>query len=473
MKTRNRQGVSIRQLNIPLIGGYLLISLLLFMMFFGTVRRNAILDRLLFEQEFARVLSMSRIMPMLEGQASLEEINEMSPLEIYGAALYDHEGEVLFGMGDIPPSLMPLEETDTKYQRQNSGSTIIYMRTFTDAPRPPQYLDPFPSLRSRPSDTGEQNGNGGASEDSDRSTPPGFNREGRRQILPATVYLSASMPRSAPGASRIWMLYAILEIILAVLLAALGRMYIKNREYREQIEEQRHLVHLGEAARTLTHEIKNPLSAIGLRMSILKKTTGENTREDLNIIQEEVDRLNDLSSRIREFLKNPAGNPGTIHLQDYLPELIKRMPEHTSFEDNLPEDTACIVSIDESRLRSILENLILNAHEANRSGDNEDMPVKILLEQGKRNYVLRVQDRGNGIDRENRERIFDPFFTTKTRGSGIGLSIARQFAQAAGGSLEYHPRDGGGSEFILTLPSSSREAGSLRKHKGRNVVEQE
>jgi two-component system sensor histidine kinase HydH len=420
------------QIYLSLAGGFLLLSLLLFFVFFGAERRNALLDRLLFEQEIGRILSITRIMPLIEGEISLEDISRIAPIEILGVGLYDGDGNPLFGMGSFPPRQMPLTDGEVSLSRQGGGSTLIYVRSFLSDGRPPRDPGRFPGLREETREIQDA-----------VIGEPGIAGD----TMPATVYLMTRVEEPGFGAKSLWLIYVVLESALAALFVLFGRMYVNNSRYRQQLESQRQLVHLGEAARTLTHEIKNPLSAIGLRLSILKKTVGDDSREDLDIIQEELDRLNELSSRIREFLKNPAGSPETVDLRTYLPELCKRMPGTTAIDIRVPAGQSCDILMDSGRLRSVVENLIVNAHEAAEGGT-----VELVLELHKRELRLSVLDRGRGVEAENVGRIFDPFFTTKTRGSGIGLSIARQFARAAGGDLLYAPREGGGSEFRLTVP---------------------
>lgn len=61
-------------------------------------------------------------------------------------------------------------------------------------------------------------------------------------------------------------------------------------------------------------------------------------------------------------------------------------------------------------------------------------------------------DRGDGLPKETKDKIFDPFFTTKIYGSGIGLSISREFVDAVGGTLKLYDRDGGGTVAEVVLP---------------------
>ena len=87
---------------------------------------------------------------------------------------------------------------------------------------------------------------------------------------------------------------------------------------------------------------------------------------------------------------------------------------------------------DRERLRSVLDNLVLNAIESTV----DSAAVEVIAEVSARYVTVRILDRGAGIADSERERVFDPFFTTKPKGSGIGLAICRRFVHAAGGTLE-------------------------------------
>jgi two-component system sensor histidine kinase HydH len=102
--------------------------------------------------------------------------------------------------------------------------------------------------------------------------------------------------------------------------------------------------------------------------------------------------------------------------------------------------------VDPQRLRSVLENLINNALE---SGEGE---VEVRCAARHQQAEVSVLDRGAGIPPAVRAKVFDPFFTSKSTGSGIGLSVARRFVEAAGGRLELEPRAGGGTVARVLLP---------------------
>ncbi len=110
------------------------------------------------------------------------------------------------------------------------------------------------------------------------------------------------------------------------------------------------------------------------------------------------------------------------------------------------------VRLASGRLQQILTNLIRNALDAS-SDSPETVSLKVTTQDG--SVIFEVMDRGPGVPVEILDRIFDPFFTTKEvgRGTGLGLSIAKSLALQGGGSLEFHPREGGGAIFVLSLPA--------------------
>jgi len=89
------------------------------------------------------------------------------------------------------------------------------------------------------------------------------------------------------------------------------------------------------------------------------------------------------------------------------------------------------------------------------SCSGRDPEVEVVISSGKRGLIhIFVMDRGDGIRSEDEKKIFDPFFTTKINGSGIGLSISRQFVRARGGNVRLYAREGKGTVAGVVLPRS-------------------
>ncbi|MDR2134099.1 MAG: HAMP domain-containing histidine kinase, partial [Treponema sp.] len=263
---------------------------------------------------------------------------------------------------------------------------------------------------------------------------------------------------SHPGYWRILTISAVVlplwELALLFLVFYIRHLYLRNREYRGRIEAQRNLVVLGTAAGTLAHEIKNPLLSIRLQTGILEKLGHEG--EEIQIINQEVDRLSALIDRVTDYLREPEGNRKPLNIYDLLAETSRRICGRDIVSGDSARD-ACILA-DEDRIRSVLENLLRNALEsgsppeeigASVGRDGEDGGGKSGAARG---AVIRIFDRGRGIEEKNLKRIFDPFFTSKSTGTGIGLAVSRRFTEAAGGSVRVENREGGGLMVILVFP---------------------
>jgi len=239
-------------------------------------------------------------------------------------------------------------------------------------------------------------------------------------------------------------------VLLLALVLYIRFLYIRNREYRERIEAQKNLVILGTAAGTLAHEIKNPLSSIRIQTGLLEKLYPENGRNEVAIINEEVDRLSALSSRIGDYLRDSKGNPVPLDLRALLTETGIRLCGRNITE----EGKEVLVSADKDRLRSAFENLIRNALESGGPPENIDVSITPAVKNGGKSgrVTVCVLDRGKGIAKEDMGRLFDLFFTRKSMGSGIGLSICKRFVEAAGGSIRLENREEGGAAARVVLP---------------------
>jgi two-component system sensor histidine kinase HydH len=248
--------------------------------------------------------------------------------------------------------------------------------------------------------------------------------------------------------------------LLLVLVLYIRNLYIRNIEYRKRIEAQKNLVVLGTAAGTLAHEIKNPLLSIRLQTGILEKLYPEKARDEIAIINEEVDRLSDLIYRVNDYMRDGRGNPGAFNLRGLLEETGSRLCGRDIIEAGAPE--RAMVFADRERMRSVFENLLRNALESGGPPGEIGISVAAGSAGGKAGVTVRIRDRGAGIAPGDLGRIFDPFFTRKSTGTGIGLSISKRFIEAAGGSISITNREGGGAEVLVSLPEwKSPQATSL------------
>jgi two-component system sensor histidine kinase HydH len=241
-------------------------------------------------------------------------------------------------------------------------------------------------------------------------------------------------------------LFPLVSLILLLLVFYIRSLYVRNQDYRERIEAQKNLVVLGSAASTLAHEIKNPLLSIRLQTGILDKVFDEKGREELGIINEEVDRLSALSYRINDYIRDAAGQPEPINSYTALRETSLRLCGRDCVAPDAVRDG--MVFLDPDRLRSVFENLFRNALE---SGGSEADVGAAIARNGSRLHIT-ICDRGRGISPEDLKRVFDPFFTRKSVGTGIGLCISKRFVEAAKGTITLENREGGGALVRIALP---------------------
>ncbi len=287
-----------------------------------------------------------------------------------------------------------------------------------------------------------------------RPRPAGVQAEAPRGVEPAAPRRFPRFLFAEVQASELWRRERLLDFSLglwlllsSVVMASVYLLYRRGARDRRRLEEQKQLVHLGEAARTLSHEIKNPLAAIRLRADVLARFVRPEGGEDLRVILQEVDRLRELTDRVGDFLKNPLGDPRPVELAGFLREVLPLSGRRVRLEAAEP----ALVRFDRDRLRSVVENLVSNALQSDPAGG--EVLVRVLAgKTGRAGATLSVLDRGQGIPRAIRGQVFEPFFTTRPEGSGIGLSITRRFVLAAGGGIRLLAREGGGTEARVTLP---------------------
>lgn len=240
------------------------------------------------------------------------------------------------------------------------------------------------------------------------------------------------------------LLSCVMVLVLCLLMLSI---YNNNRKYRMQLQKNESLAKLGSAARTLTHEIKNPLSAMTIQSALLKKLLPKEFHADMEVMDHEIARLTSLTNRVSEFLKNPTGTPQDIEIVGFISDIAKLFAKPVNvYCDGL---ASAIVRFDADRARSVFENLIKNATESCQDRDPQ-VSVEIKTTRHK-SVTIRVMDRGDGLPKQAKDKLFDPFYTTKIHGSGIGLSISKQFVEAQGGTLKLYDREGGGTVAEVVL----------------------
>ncbi len=277
-----------------------------------------------------------------------------------------------------------------------------------------------------------------------------------RQLL----YLQLDISNFYKKQKTYYILQFLTPIILFLLLLTFIYLFQRNKHYREKMEKQKQLVRLGEAARTLTHEIKNPLGAIKIQTGYMKRVLPRERLTEVEIIEEETERISNIVDKIGDFLRNPRGKPEEIEVTQFIQELAKRFD--AKIDINILDHSKHYITFDVERFRSVIENLIKNAIESYDETEKTKV-VEIEISSKKNILTLKIIDWGKGIKEENIETIFDPFFTTKTKGSGLGLSLVKRFIEASNGSISIKNREKGGTEISIHIPEKQKTKKTEKK----------
>ncbi len=260
------------------------------------------------------------------------------------------------------------------------------------------------------------------------------------------------------------------EIAALIEVADRCALVIENSKLYQQMKERDRLAALGEMSAGLAHEIRNPLAAIKGAVQFLDpaKLPGDD-REFLEIVIEEVDRLNGVVTQFLDYSRplKPALAPTDVN--DVLARTFKLL--HAEVPPTITVELALAewlpsVNADAEQLKQVFLNLALNAFQAMPSGGKLVVSTRLARDElafwreGMRKadvVEVRFRDSGPGIPEEARERIFVPFYTTKEKGTGLGLAICQRLVKAHQGTIQVRSSPGEGAEFLISLPGLREE----------------
>ena len=219
----------------------------------------------------------------------------------------------------------------------------------------------------------------------------------------------------------------------------------RSREQARQLK----LAALGRLTANIAHEIRNPLSAISHSVDLLEEDRGEHDRERLTqIIRDNTRRLDRLVSDIMQLNRRDRIAAERIDLKSWLPGFLEDFAANESVPGHrfaLAAAREAAVEFDREHLRQVLWNLLRNAV---RYARTEPRSVRIELRSLARQVELNVVDNGPGVAPEDQAQLFEPFFTTDSKGTGLGLYLARELCAANRAKLEY-VNDAKGAHFRM------------------------
>jgi len=275
----------------------------------------------------------------------------------------------------------------------------------------------------------------------------------------------------------------IVGCVLGAAIATLAaRLLIKRALAKVRVAERRaqgaeKLAELGAMTSGLAHEIKNPLSTIGLNAQLLGEGVDEleidadekgRLQRRIGALRREVERLRGILSDFLEYAGELRLDLTNANVNEAVGELVDFFqPQAEQNRVRLRADLASealLATIDVKHVKQALLNLMLNAVQA-MAQSPEGKPRELIVRTRRvreadrtESIAIHVIDTGPGITPEARERLFKPYFTTKAGGTGLGLATTRRLIEAHHGRLDVHSEVGQGTDFTVFLPVAGPNA---------------
>src|SRR5579862_2216104 len=210
----------------------------------------------------------------------------------------------------------------------------------------------------------------------------------------------------------------------------------------------------GRIARTIAHEVRNPLTNINLATDQLKMDVN-GTEEGLNMldmIHRNSNRINQLITDLLNSTKTTELDAEKMSIGELLDETLELANDRIELSNvqvikSYSQDTRKIL-VDKEKMKIAFLNIIVNAIEAMETGKG----ILILkTESDKDKCVVIIADNGKGIDDESLSKLFEPYFTNKSGGTGLGLTNTQNIIFTHNGQISADSKIGAGTTFIVTL----------------------
>lgn len=225
------------------------------------------------------------------------------------------------------------------------------------------------------------------------------------------------------------------------------------------------LAQLGSLLAGFAHEIRNPLSTIGLNIQLVKEDFAEaqtprdkRTFKRLSVVEAEIQRLQKILEDFLRYVRRPKLAVRAVDLNRRLRDLVElNAPEFARGGVSLRMYAGSDIGevhLDMDLFHSVIVNLLVNAQAACKAGDE----VMLATRREAGEVVVQVTDTGAGMTADVLERAFEPYFSTKKSGTGLGLAIARRIVEEHGGTMTVSSEPGRGTQFTMRLPLRPRAA---------------
>ena len=237
--------------------------------------------------------------------------------------------------------------------------------------------------------------------------------------------------------------------------------------FKEEFRKNESLAQMTTMAAGVAHEIKNPLASISIYLQLMDKMMEKNgsmTREEakkyLDVVSEEVDRINKIAVDFLFAVKPMKVNLAICNVNDIVKKTVSVVSAELkekgiAFKQHLAVSLPKVLA-DSSLIQQSILNLINNAMQA-MPEDRKDPAITVSTFMENDMVKISVADNGCGMTEEQMSKIFEPYYTTKSSGTGLGLTVLFKIMKQHEGDVTVSSTPGVGSEFTLQIPVPSSE----------------
>jgi len=234
-------------------------------------------------------------------------------------------------------------------------------------------------------------------------------------------------------------------------------------QLEEQLVQSEKLAGMGLLARSIAHEVGNPLSIMNSTLQYMQGTLlehgNENLREAIETIMDNIHQMHTLLRSLSDFTGSKRPQFESCNLQRILAQLltfisgeakVNKISIHREFDESIPN-----CEIDSREIKQLFLNLFKNAIEAMPQGGKLRVRMHLVRKDSATNeerVLVEISDTGMGISRTEIQYVFRPFYSTKPKGTGLGLAFCRRVAEEHGGEISLKSQVRRGTTFMVTLP---------------------
>ncbi len=224
-------------------------------------------------------------------------------------------------------------------------------------------------------------------------------------------------------------------------------------EKHRQLAHSQKLAAIGELATGVAHEVRNPLSGIGLALELMMdETENEEHKQTMDEVLHEISRLERIVKGLFDL-----GHPKSLQLMECGPnDIVERALNLVSKKAKakgvlIKKELSCANTfyVDHEQIEQVILNLLINSIDATGSFGE----VRVGTRCGNGSIEIEVSDTGCGIPDDETERILQPFYSTKETGTGLGLAISSRIVEAHKGKIHISSKVGEGSTFVVEIPN--------------------